>query len=305
MYSKFLEGMTGKVAEQWVINLLTPAFSFWIGGLLACICYFDWEPLKNWVLQQPPPFQVGLLILGLIVIVVSATIAQSFDLIVLRFLEGYWPRWMRPLYQVRSQRFVDKWEQNLQRWGELYNKGEDKLTFEEFNEYAQLDWLIVHSPSKKSQFMPTQLGNLLRASEYRSRERYGLDLAVCWPRLWLLLPDNTRKDLQEARASLDMYVRICFWSILFLVWTPLAWWAPLITLIFTWAGYHMALNAAAFYADLLEATFDVHRNLLYQSLRLELPINPIEEHEDGQKLTQYLWREPNRSMNRFYDPPQK
>ena len=33
MHSKFLEGMTGKVVEQWATNLLTPAFVFWLGGL--------------------------------------------------------------------------------------------------------------------------------------------------------------------------------------------------------------------------------------------------------------------------------
>jgi hypothetical protein len=61
MYSKFLEGMTGKVSEQWVTNLLTPAFVFWAGGLAASIYRFGWNPLKTWVLQQPQSFQVGLL----------------------------------------------------------------------------------------------------------------------------------------------------------------------------------------------------------------------------------------------------
>ena len=309
MYSKFLEGMTGKVAEQWVTNLLTPAFVFWAGGLAANIYHCGWDPLKAWVLRQPQSFQVGLLILGLLVIVTSAAIVQKGDRVMLRFLEGYWPRWMKPLRRVRAERYTEQWQQNLLRWGKLYGeirgKGEDDLTPEELNEYAYLDWLIVHSPSKPNQFMPTRLGNLLRASEYRSRERYGLDAVVCWPRLWLLLPDSTRKELQEARAALNTAVRLCLWSLLFLVWTSLAWWAPLLALPAAWLSYGMALNTASVYVDLLEATFDVHRNLLYQSLRVKLPKNPIEESQDGKKLTQYLWREPGQSMPDFYDPPQK
>lgn len=305
MYSKFLEGMTGKVAEQWVTNLLTPAFVFWLGGLAACLYRFGWDRFKNWILQQPQSFQVGLLIVGFIIITTSAAIVQRGDRAMLRFLEGYWPRWMKPLRRVRIQRYVDRWQQDLQRWGELYSKGEDNLRSEELNEYAQLDWLIVHSPSKQNQFMPTRLGNLLRASEYRSRERYGLDAVVCWPRLWLLLPDSTRKELQEARAALNTAVRICLWSLLFLVWTPLAWWAPLFAVPAAWLNYRIALNTASVYVDLLEATFDVHRNLLYQSLRVKQPKSPTKESEDGKKLTQYLWREPDSSMPDFYDPPAK
>lgn len=305
MYSKFLEGMTGKVAEQWVTNLLTPAFAFWLGGLVACIYRFEWKPLKDWVLQQPQSFQVGLLIVGLIVIVTSAAIVQRFDRPMLRFLEGYWPKWMKRLRRARTQRYIDQWEQNVKNWNSLFRKGEDNLTPDELNDYAQLDWLIVHSPSKQNQFMPTRLGNLLRASEYRSKERYGLDAVVCWPRLWLLLPDSSRKELQEARAVLNTAVRICLWSLLLLVWTPLAWWAPLFALPAAWLSYRMALSTAAVYVDLLEATFDVHRNLLYQSMRVKQPKSPTKETEDGKKLTQYLWREPDSSMPDFYDPPAK
>jgi hypothetical protein len=305
MYSKFLEGMTGKVAEQWVTNLLTPAFVFWAGGLAASIYRFGWNPLKTWVLQQPQTFQVGLLILGLLVIVTSAAIVQKGDRFMLRCLEGYWPNWLNSLRRTRRQRYIQQWEDNLKRWDELYARGEDDLDAEELNEYAQLDWSIMHSPSKLNQFMPTRLGNLLRASEYRSRDRYGLDAVICWPRLWLLLPDSSRKELQEARAALNTTVRISLWSLLFLAWTFLAWWVPLLALPVFCLSYRMVLNTAVVYADLLEATFDVHRNLLYQSLRVKLPKNPIQESEDGKKLTQYLWREADAAMPDFYEPPAK
>lgn len=309
MYSKFLEGMTGKVAEQWVTNLLTPAFVFWLGGLAAYIYCFGWNRLKTSVLQQPQSFQVGLLIVGLIVLVTSAAIVQKGDRVMLRFLEGYWPPWLKRLRRFRTKRYLKQWQKNCDRWSELYGaikvKGEKTLTAEELNEYAHLDWLIVHSPSEENQFMPTRLGNLLRAAEYRSRERYGLDAIVCWPRLWLLLPDSTRKALHEARTALNMAVCACLWSLLFLIWTFLAWWVPLLALPAAWVSYRMALSAAAVYVDLLESTFDVHRHLLYQALRVQLPKNPIREAEDGKKLTQYLWRAPDPSMSSFQEPQVK
>lgn len=305
MYSKFLEGMTGKIAEQWVANLLTPAFVFWLGGLVAYVYAYDWNFLKTFVLKQPQSFQVGLLIVCLIGMVASAAIVQKGDRAMLRFLEGYWPRWLNPLRRSLTQRYLRRWQQNLNRWNELYSKGEDALTAEELNEYAQLDWLLVHSPTRSNQFMPTRLGNILRASEYRSRNRYGLDAIACWPRLWLLLPDSTRKELQEARSALNTAVRNCLWSLLFLIWMPLAWWAPLLALPAAWVSYCIALNTAAVYVDLIEATFDVHRHLLYQALRVQPPKNPTREVEDGKRLTQYLWREPSPSMSDFQEPPAK
>ena len=112
MYSKFLEGMTGKVATQWATNLLTPAFLFWAGGFVAFIscqddwalfisCQDRWVFLNTWVLSQSQSVQVGLLIGGLIIIATSAALVQNCDLATLRFLEGYWPRWMRLLQTWR------------------------------------------------------------------------------------------------------------------------------------------------------------------------------------------------------------
>ena len=161
-------------------------------------------------------------------------------------------------------------------------------------------------PSQPNQFLPTQLGNLLRASEARSLERYGLDAVVCWPRLWLLLPDHTRKELQTARGALNQAVRNWLWSSLFLIWTLFAWWVPLVAILCACLSYRMALTAAAVYVDLLESTFDLHRHLLYPALRHQPPTNPAQEVNDGKKLTEYLWRgpDPDQTMPDFYDPPQ-
>ncbi len=51
--------------------------------------------------------------------------------------------------------------------------------------------------------MPTALGNLLRSAEEYPLVRYGLETAVCWPRLWLLLPSATQETLTRARQSLN------------------------------------------------------------------------------------------------------
>lgn len=319
MHSKFLEVMTGKVAAQWATSLLTPAFLFWTGGLVAFVsckddwpflvtCQGRWESLKTWVLSQPQSIQAGLLIGGLIIITISATLVQNCDLATLRFLEGYWPRWIRLLQTRRINYHIAQQDRAIDKWNQLYTQYQEdpnRLTSSQLQEYAQLDWQLVHTPSQRNQFLPTQLGNYLRASEARSLERYGLDAIVCWPRLWLLLPDRARKELQTARGALNQAVRNWLWSSLFLVWAIFAWWPPLVAVLSACLSYRMALITAAVYVDLLESTFDLYRHLLYPALRHKPPTNPAQEVNDGKKLTEYLWRGPDsdQAMPDFSDPP--
>jgi len=184
----------------------------------------------------------------------------------------------------RSQRISDHWQT-------LAQINPAQLGPEQRDELIQLDWQQLHLPLP-NQLMPTRLGNILRAAEQRPLEKYGLDAIVCWSRLWLLLPEAVKKDLQEARADLNTAAHIWLWSLLFILWTFLgAWWAaPLGILSALFAYYNWALDAARTYGELIEATFDLYRHLLYQSLRWNLPAEPEVERRVGQDLTRYLWR---------------
>jgi hypothetical protein len=107
----------------------------------------------------------------------------------------------------------------------------------------------------------------------------------------MLLPDAVKKDLQEARADLNAAVRVWLWSLLFIGWGALgAWWAVPIGILSALFSYSWALDAASTYGELIEASFDLHRHLLYQSLRWNLPADPEVEHRVGQDLTRYLHR---------------
>ncbi len=137
--------------------------------------------------------------------------------------------------------------------------------------------------------MPMKLGNILRAAENYPFERYGLVTNICWPRLWLLLPDGAKKEITEARTTLNTAALIFLWSLLFLVWTIWAWWVPLVTLVFAIWAYRWALSAAGVYGDLLEAAFDLHRFALYEELRFPLPEDTSVEKAKGEQLTAYLF----------------
>lgn len=285
-----MDNLSGKLADQWVTSLLTPAFSFWIGGLLAWVWHFGWETLGKWFSEQIQSVQVTLLIGALLVVIASAVVAQQFDPIVLRFLGGFWPRWLKFLRRCLLQRQVLKYGKKEQRFQILANKDFKNLSSEELDEYTALDYDLLHAPALPSQLMPTKLGNILRAAELRPQDKYGLDVAICWPRLWLVLPEDSKQGMRSARLSLNTAARLWLWGILFCIWTIWAWWAIPIGLIVALFAYYQAMSAALAYSDLLDSIFDLHRTALYQSLRWPFPENPYDEHQMGKQITNYLWR---------------
>ncbi|MDZ8263544.1 hypothetical protein [Nostoc sp. ChiQUE01b] len=306
MPTKFLESLGGKLAENWAANILTPAFVFWMGGLLAWVWRFGRKPLEDWLKQQPESLLIAVTVTGLLIIAVSAFVVQRFDLSVLRFLEGYWCRWLQPLRRWMIQQQEYEFARKDKCWQALAEKKDKKvITNKELEEYVTLDGQLMQFPSQLNRLMPTKLGNILRAAESRPYDKYGLDAVICWSRLWLVLPDGVKKELQEARSNLNTAGRFWFWSLLFIAWTVWAWWAVPVGLLGAIFAYYWAVDAASVYCSLLESAFDLYRLELYKSLRWPIPINPKQEQELGKQLTNYLLRGSDGDRPIFTPPKDK
>ncbi|PSN14187.1 hypothetical protein C7293_12770 [filamentous cyanobacterium CCT1] len=301
MSSTFIEGVGGKLAERWVATLLTPAFCFWVGGLLAWGQRFGWSSLNKALGPLSEPWQIAVLIISLLTVAASAFAIQRFDLAILRLLEGYWPHWLLPLRRFRYRR-LQHYEKQLSQVKErlqvlMLQQTNHPATLDAMEEQARLDYQRRWLPPQPQYLMPTRLGNSLRAAELRPQSKYGLDAVVCWPHLWLLLPDQARNELQEARANLNTAARIWLWGVLFILWTPLALWALPAGLGVAWFAYRWLLSAARSYGDLLDAVFDLYRNELYKALRWPSPASSDEEKIMGARLSEYLWRGPVRPIS--------
>jgi hypothetical protein len=302
MLTQLTSGLGSKLADQWVAVLLTPAFVFWVGGLLAWSWHFGWGSLETWFTTQPATIQIVILVLALLVVSTSAWAVQSFDLAVLRFLEGYWPEWMRPLRSRLRQRMETRFKQSDQQFQKLSIKGLAHLSPEELDRYVKLDRSLMYIPSTPDRLMPTALGNVLRAAELHPKDKYGLDAVICWPHLWLIMPDGAKQEISGARSTLNAGAHLWLWSILFLVWTIWAWWAFPLGLIGAFFAYRWMLYSAMMYSDLIGAAFDLHRFTLYISLHWPLPENPAAERPMGEQLTDYLWRGSDASSPIFTKP---
>ena len=288
------------IAERWLVLILTPAFAFWGGGVVAWAWsrgwHAGWVELGDKITAMSAAEQIALAIGTFIGVTVTGIAVQRATLPVLRLLEGYWPSWLDPL----RARVVSRRSRRITRLrrerDELAEKVQErKASTDQRRRHLALERRLRRIPTEADEDtptrrMPTALGNILRAAESWPVDKYGLDPVKCWPRLWLLLPETARSELATARASLDSSANFTVWAALFVVWTVLAWWALPAGLILAVAGYRLVLGRAAIYADLLESSFDVHRRLLYQALAWPLPANPAEERALGAALTEYLWR---------------
>jgi hypothetical protein len=302
MSAKFLEGFGNKLAEQWVATILTPAFVFWAGGCIAAIQEYGWIAASKWFTPLPEVLQIASLFGILLAISLSAFIIQRLDRSVVRILEGYW----HPLFKWLKNYLIKSHIKHRKNLEEQFNKINPPRN-EDRSKFIQIDSQLQRYPSNDRDILPTRLGNILRAAERRPLDRYGLDAIIVWTRLWTLLPDGTRADLQAARSDLNTAARIWLWSILFLIWFPVfgigAWWVIPIGLISAWYTHYVWLpEAASSYADLIDAAFDLHRTTLYKSLRWKLPENASEEVAFGTKITEYLWRGSISDTTKFQPP---
>lgn len=295
MLDKFWEAAGEKLADRWV-SVSTSALIFWLGGLLTWMWshggFSALRKVADWADKQSALTQLVALLAALISIAASGVIIQRFASPALRLIEGYWPA---PLDRIRRRR-TGTIRAKAKHMEDRFQKLADPVldtktaTTEQRSEFVNLDQKLRRLPAD-GDYLPTRTGNILRAGERRPKEKYGLDAVVLWPRLWLLLPADTRTELSQARASLDTAVGAVIWALLFLGFTFLAWWAvPIAIGIILVMILYWIPDRAEVFADLLEAAFDVHRVTIYEHLRWPLPANPHQEHVCGEQLTSYLLR---------------
>ncbi len=287
---KPLGGLSGRLAEHWLDLLFSPVLTFWVLGAWLALPPTRWAELDKALAAGPNLRQALLMAVALLGVMLCAAVARHLRFATLRLLEGYWPKLLDYPRRWLSQGMAKRLERQQTEFQKLAAKGLDALDRQQLADFLRLDAALMQAPADPRQLMPTRLGNLLRAAELAPRDRYGLDGVICWPRLWLLLPENVRAELAQARETLDAAAELWLWGLLFLAWTPWSPWSAALSLALALYAYRRALRAAEVYAALIQSAYDLHRFALYQALHWPPPKNPAEEHAAGEALTAYLWR---------------
>ena len=274
--------------------------------------------------QLPVTGQIVVIAGGLILLAGSALVADRLTVPVLKLLEGHGPmprglrrwitdrRWQRRVtlattvgdLRVRRSR-GDLTLQEADEWRTLQSDGgADGERMAELTErsktFGAADAIALSRGEARLRSippvayftMPTRLGDILRAAEYRPADKYGLDTVVCWYPLWLLLPEEVKQEISQVRLELDRDVRGWLWGALFVVWTPwLAYVALPVAIVIPVLAYYVGmLNAARLFGDLVETAFDLHRMKLYDALHLPRPTSAADERGHGEVVTRLLWQ---------------
>jgi hypothetical protein len=156
-------------------------------------------------------------------------------------------------------------------------------------ENSDAAWRLYYDyPRNPADVLPTRLGNIMRAAERYPHVRYGADTIIVWSRLYHVMPQEFRDDVQEARADLEFLLVIGLWSISFgllsLLLLALVGSPPVVTascfalgIGLGYACYRSALNAAREYGEHLKSGFELYRLDLLERLRYPPPGSVEEE----------------------------
>jgi hypothetical protein len=302
----FWEAIGDKLADRWAA-ISVPALIFWLGGLAAWTYHrggLHTLGTRNWLDGQTTIVQVAVILTALLGVAASGILVERAATPALRLLEGYWPSWASPLRRWLSNLLAGRAAAEAPAWQRAQARVQEaNPTAEDLAAYARLEGRRRRRPATAAYFMPTPIGNILRAAERRPVDKYGLDTVAVWPHLWLLLPEATRAELRAARAAVDTAVVTAIWGILFCAFTPFTWLAVPIGLAVTAIAVTRVTPARAqTFGELIEAAYDLHRTAIYQQLRWPLPANPQQEHQSGAQLTTYLRRGSDSATPAFTAP---
>jgi hypothetical protein len=240
--------------------------------------------------------QLYLVLAGLIVITVLSSLIYNFQYSIIRLFEGYWPRmkWLRKLRANRTELYKCRWEYLKQQM-----QTNTTLTEAERDEISQeLSTFYPASIDNANLFMPTRIGNILRASEIYALNRYGINSISIWTRLSPILENKAMVALEYSRTTLDSMLLMSVLAATFtLIWCPILaiftnnWVLFLLCALgwpLAWLSYHNAVQRAPDYSEQLKAIFDLYRHDLLKALNRAIPEDAEAERTEWLELSDFF-----------------
>ncbi len=303
MLGTFLDKATGLLNRNFLLAYWFPVFTslgvlglfnIWVNGTRSAL---NWWSSDLMIQGKETGIYLQLIVLVgvLIIITVLAYLLLVFTHPIIRFFEGYWISPLRafftfvPIIGVKSD------------WIKKKNKRATAAKDNNLKEYSSLhSELFFGYPSKEDLLMPTKLGNVLRAAEEYSKKVYGMDSILWWPRIWILLPDSLKNEIEGAMTPI---VALLNFSSIFALISVLGsayfyssgrplWEVCLVLfagLALVRISYLGAVAQAQSYGDKIRSAIDLYRIDLLINLSQPLPENLPKEEATWKMLSDWLY----------------
>ncbi|MFC7216817.1 hypothetical protein ACFQLX_01305 [Streptomyces polyrhachis] len=233
---------------------------------------------------------LGTIVLLGLAVLLAALALQPLQLGLVRLYEGYWPGLLRG-----PARVLARWQRRCR--DAVAARVTRALTARDAQAAGEAGEVLRWSFPARRDVLATRLGNALAAMEEQAGAPYGWDAAVAWPRLYSVLGDACRQQVDGQRNALDTGVRLTAVATLL---TPVAlwllwgsgWWLLLALAPPTLArlSYRGAVHAALGYGQAVTAAFDLHRFDLLTALHLPPPPDREAERTQAADLCT-MWRQ--------------
>ncbi|MFF6916596.1 hypothetical protein [Streptomyces sp. NPDC012466] len=293
----FLSALAGKAAEKWLALLLLPGVVY-LAGVAAAVVLGHAHALDPAELQlaidrlaaHPGASSAGAILLVAAGVLAAATLAGMCARASAVVVECLWTsrgdRWPGRLLVRRR---VHRWQRADAACEAAGTRAELARAME------RREAIALVRPRR-----PTWIGDRLHAADQRVYDAYGLELGAAWPRLWLTVPDAVRAELLSAREAYGAAFGLAGWAALYLLLG--AWWWPALcaAAVVAATAWIRGRSATAVFADLVEATVDLHAITLAQELGLTGE-RPALTREVGDAITTTLRKDPPPDPHR--DPP--
>lgn len=211
-------------------------------------------------------FSVSTIALGLIVSFADHPIYSLYEARV------GWPRWLRRWLVRRRQLEVE-------RRRIAANEATDEQERAEM--WSWLRRFPLTEEGEPRALSPTAIGNILYGYEDYPWQRYAMDAVFYWPRIWLMVDDKTRKEIDSLWAPADSLTYLSFialfgsvvlipflvvslvqsaWSASFVVDLRHLWGAAVPSLILLWRIFYLlSLPLHISNGETFKSVFDVYR----------------------------------------------
>jgi hypothetical protein len=291
-----------KLADKnFVLGFLLPV----LAGVSALLFVLrDLEPFRSINEAALDEKKLSNIVMAAIAVWLLACLLLACNRELYRMLEGYTGPFRLSVRKLHWQKHHDK----------LRTRFDEGPRDDDADYYSDLQKFTVSFPTDRSLVMPTRFGNVIRAFESYSYKVYGADSIPTWPRLEGVIPKDFHSILDDARAQVDFFLNLFWFSILIftiailrLLFQLLMHFRDDISLDFILAGtalaafvlarltYEGALDRAKAWGDSAKSAFDLYLPALASQLGYQIATTQQRREEFWDAInSMYLYLNPLR-----------